>query len=173
MSVYLHNVGKERGRSQRPKKRKRLYEVDDIQISFDAKNQNDNVVSSQPITTTASNYWNSDVAKKLFNPLPNESVTDCLIRRDHLLYSACTNDDALLRILDDFYLQGSQFEALTSDAKQFLRQKCMYLKKAYEIAVQKMNSITWGKCCSLAILELADMGIEVFKNFQTIQRWNR
>ena len=173
LSFYLHNVEKERDRSLRPNKRKRFHEVDDIQISFDAKKQNDIAVCSKPITPTASNYWNSDEAKKLFNPSPNESVTDCLIRRDHLLYSACTNDDALLRILDDFYLQGSQFEGLTSDAKQFLRQKCMYLKKAYEIAVEKMNSITWGKCCSLAILELADMGIEVFKNFQTIQTWNR
>ena len=72
MSLYLYNGGKERGRSLRPKKRKRLDEVDDIQISIDTKHQIDNVVSYQPIATTAFNYWNSDEGNRLFNPLTIE-----------------------------------------------------------------------------------------------------
>ena len=44
-------------------------------------------------------YWTSAEARLLFNPIPGESVIDCLDRRMQLLLDATTNDVVLLPIL--------------------------------------------------------------------------
>ena len=53
----------------------------------------------------AVSYWDSTEASLLFNPRPNESVVECLIRRENILKHASTNNDLLQQIIifdDDF-----------------------------------------------------------------------
>ena len=113
------------------------------------------------------NYWNSTSAKLLFNPLPNETVSECLVHRENIIFKASTNDYHLLQITD-----CEKFEDISYSACQSLRQKFIYLCKAYEIAIQQMNKTNWNECCILAIKELEDLGICFTKNNRTIHRCN-
>ena len=67
---------------------------------------------------------------------------------------------------------------LTTKQKEKLRIQCLYLKQAYEIAIQKMNGNTWSECCNMAIEEIETIQITKVgneKNFwkveYNIQKW--
>ena len=51
------------------------------------------------------------------------------------------------------------FDDLTGKQVTNLRLDCLFLKKAYEIALQRMNEYTWTQCIFMAIKELEDCGI--------------
>ena len=53
-----------------------------------------------------------------------------------------------------------------------MRQQCLYLRKSYEISVQRMNTSMWEDCIKLAIDELADCGIFGINNYRTVQLIN-
>jgi hypothetical protein len=40
---------------------------------------------------------------------------------------------------------------LTAKQERHIVTQCLYLRKAYEIAVQCMNAWTWKECCAEAI----------------------
>ena len=48
----------------------------------------------------------------------------------------------------------------------------MYLRKAYGIALQRMNQNTWIQCINVALSELNDNGYETITNSKTIRTWN-
>ena len=160
--LFLENIKKEQERSERPKKRKK---IDDIQLSLDIKNQLKNATNNVSIGIS---YWDSLNAKNLFNPLATETVLKCLMRRDRQLLSSTTDDKDLFDQTHD----NSELGSLTVKARKIIRLKCMYLRKAYEIAIQHMNQKTWGECCTLAVAELKDVGIDYITQGRTIQNWN-
>ena len=43
---------------------------------------------------------------------------------------------------------------LSSKRKENKRNRCLYLRKSYESAIQHMNKLTWKEYCKLAIDEL-------------------
>ena len=43
------------------------------------------------------------------------------------------------------------FDDLTTKQKEKLRMQCLYLKNAYELAVQYMYDLKWKDICDLAI----------------------
>ena len=162
---YLDRLKKEKERASRPKKRKLL---DDIQISLDCNNQilNNRNNKEQSIGNI---FFDSPEAKKLFHPRSKEeSVLKCLQRRERALFEATMDDIVLLHLIKD----SNVIEEITVSAREIIRYKCLYLRKAYEIAVQKMNTITWGECCSQAVNELCNIGISFITYGRTIQRWN-
>ena len=49
-----------------------------------------------------------------------------------------------------------------------MRYKCLYLRKAYELAIQFMSAKTWIGCIDMAISEISDIGIQYIKNGKTL-----
>ena len=78
-------------------------------------------------------YWESTEAKKLFNPNDGETVLECIARRDILLWRASVDDEALVSITNVI----SSTDELTVRQADDIRKKYMYLRKAYEYAIQK------------------------------------
>jgi hypothetical protein len=57
---------------------------------------------------------------------------------------------------------------------QKLVQKCLYLRRAYQAALQYMDTGTsWSICCQMAIDEIANLEITTYSGFQTIQVFNQ
>jgi hypothetical protein len=61
---------------------------------------------------------------------------------------------------------------LTAKQERRIVTQCLYLWKAYEIAVQCMNAWTWKECCAEAIKSLCDCVINYVGNEVTIRRWH-
>ena len=61
---------------------------------------------------------------------------------------------------------------MTSHQKHIIRTRCLYLLKAYELALQRMNRLTWSGCISLAVSQLKDNGIEYLKSERVIRDLN-
>lgn len=53
-----------------------------------------------------------------------------------------------------------------------LRHQCLYLRQAYEVALQFMNKKTWKECCMRAIEELASVGVTAIINDKALRRWH-
>ena len=70
-------------------------------------------------------FWESTEARMLFCPLPDEGVQECLARRVSIMMEATTDDEVLLQIID-----ADSMEDITPKARQNLRYKCIYIKKA-------------------------------------------
>ena len=83
-------------------------------------------------------YWKSPEAIKLFNPGKNETVMECLARRDTLLWRASVDDDILCTLIDEL----TNPEELTVKQASNIRKQCMYLRKAYECAIVNMNRVS-------------------------------
>lgn len=79
-------------------------------------------------------------------------MVDFLIYRDALLLVATMDGGVLLFMFKDV----ESIEALTINTRQVLRNKCMYLTKAYEVALQNMKERTWSESCAMEIEELQD-----------------
>jgi hypothetical protein len=64
-------------------------------------------------------------------------------------------------------------EELPDYLKQRLIQKCLYLRRAYQVALRSMDKGTnWSVCCQMAIDEIADLEITTYSGFQTILQFN-
>ena len=76
----------------------------------------------------------------------------------------------LLSLIDD---DNIDIDDLSNDQRQNICYQCIYLRKAYETALQFMNSLSWTKCIDTAILELSHQGIFHFKNEKSIRILNK
>ena len=81
---------------------------------------------------------------------------------------AVDDDEVLGTLVSDM---DNIFE-LTNNKRTALRNMCLYLKKAYKIALQHMNSKTWKECCHMCVVELDDAGIHFIKNEKSVRRWH-
>ena len=54
-----------------------------------------------------------------------------------------------------------------------LRQKSLYLSRAYEVALDKMPFVTWNDCCQQAIEDLSIFGFALATSSRTIATWNQ
>ena len=97
-----------------------------------------------------------------------ESCSECLVRRVDLLLNAAMDDDVLLALLPEV----KDLSEPSDKQKENIRLQCMYLRTAYTIALQYMNTITWKECCRRAIIEVDEYGIQYICNEKTIRCWN-
>ena len=93
--------------------------------------------------------FNSPEASILFAPKMDEIVTECFVRRIELLGEG-TSDDHELNIL----CAESESSNITNKGMTHLRVQFMYLRKAYELAIQFMNESTWKRYCEMCIQHL-------------------
>jgi hypothetical protein len=103
----------------------------------------------------STSYWESSQARNLFQPQPKETVEDCLKCRCKILKAAYSDWSKLVDILDG----GVELlEKLTDDLKQLLVQKCLYLCRAYQAALQSMdNGTNRSASCQMVIDEIANL----------------
>ena len=101
-------------------------------------------------------------------PNINETVNETLCRIIEILQVARFDDSSLLALIDD----NIDIEDLSNFQRQNLRYQCTYLCKAYEIALQYMNTFSWTKCIQMALAEISDSGVFHIKNEKTIRQLN-
>jgi hypothetical protein len=107
-------------------------------------------------------YWDSGEAIKLFNPILGKSVKQCLCDRVVLLQNIIEDADKVETIIEDW--NDDSATQLTAKQERRIVTRCLYLRKAYEIAVQFMNLWTWKECCAVAIKSLRDCGMNYVRN---------
>ena len=83
-------------------------------------------------------YFKSPEAFILFAPKTNENVTECLVRRIEMLGEG-TSDDNVLNML----CAQDEVNNISNKGMTHLRMQFMYLRKAYEVALQYMNGNAW------------------------------
>ena len=62
---------------------------------------------------------------------------------------------------------------MTNKCMTHLRMQFMYLRKAYELAIQFMNQKTWKQCCEICIEYLEDNGTRYCSSTWTLMKWNK
>ena len=116
-------------------------------MEFDIMNQNSEArdeimrrqIENKETHNFLNNYFNSPDANALFNPTGKESCSECLVRRTNLLLNATMDDDVMLALLPEI----EDLSHASDKQKENIRLQCMYLRQAYLIALQNMNTITW------------------------------
>ena len=76
---------------------------------------------------------------------------------------AAFDDDELIGIIDEI----NSIDELSSSQRQQIRFDCLYLRKAYKVAVQNMNQITWKEYIIISIEEMKDAGFNHIKMKKT------
>ena len=105
-------------------------------------------------------YWDSNLAQQPFILLKDESVTEFLAQRADV-----DDDDVLVCLVWD--IDNHRI----SNKRKLICNKCLYLRKVYELALQHLNTLSWKDCCRVCVIELADARIHFIKNEKNIWRW--
>ena len=170
LKLYLDSLSRINSLCPNPKKRK-LDEIDMMDNYHQLKESTIEIAklhSSRKVEDQYCSYWSSPEAMALFRPKNGESVTRCLVRRHDLLLRAMINDEVLSSICD----MPDQSYNLSSKQREYIRIQAIYLAKSYELALQKMNEVTWTESINAAIEEVNDMGISNISTDRTIREWN-
>ncbi len=91
-------------------------------------------------------YWDSGKAIKLFNLTLGKLVKQCICDRDKLLQNIIEDADKVETIIEDW--NNDCTTQLTARQERCIVTQCLYIRKAYKIAVQCMNPWTWKECCT-------------------------
>jgi hypothetical protein len=118
-------------------------------------------------------YWDSGEVINLFNPTPGKLVKQCLCDREKLLQDIIKDTNKVETIIKDWDTDTTTTQ-LTATQEHHIVTQCLYLQKAYNFAVQCMNTWTWMECCAEAIKLLRDCGISYLHHEPTITkgRWH-
>ena len=171
LTTFLNELEVQKERQQRSKRKERVDPVD-VSIKLARAGNKTEKFKRQKVTNIVApqraNYFESPEAILLFNPMPGETVLECLSRRIELLKTASFDDSCLEQIVASI----NSLSDLTIKQREILRMQCLCLKQAYESAIQFMNNKTWHDCCQLAVEEVANIGIFSVKDKRTICNWN-
>ncbi|KAG7339011.1 hypothetical protein IV203_030424 [Nitzschia inconspicua] len=114
-------------------------------------------------------YWDSPEAYKLFKP--RQCGSNCL--------SAVERRIKLLQRAQQFegwrdLVHGRDPDNVCSNYdKLVIRQKSMFILKAYQIAILEMNRKTWLECCEIAVHEINLLGVTLTTRGDNLSRWHR
>ncbi|KAG7350599.1 hypothetical protein IV203_009959 [Nitzschia inconspicua] len=114
-------------------------------------------------------YWDSPEAYKLFRPRQCDS--NCL--------SAVERRIKLLQRAQQFegwrdLVHGRDPDNVCSNYdKLVIRQKSMFILKAYQIATLEMNRKTWLERCEIAVHEINLLGVTLTTRGDILSRWHR
>ena len=175
-SVFVENYCNRILRNQTlQRNKKRTIKIDD-EVDVILENSECEMISSALIKEDTArlplsknvDHFTSPEAKLLFNPKKDETVIDCLARQISMLTYATKNDDILVQLT-----KCDNPLIITTKGRQYLRMQFIYLRKAYELLLQYMNSKTWAECYQLCIDNLEDNGINYLRSKVTLTKWNR
>ncbi|KAG7349743.1 hypothetical protein IV203_012340 [Nitzschia inconspicua] len=111
-------------------------------------------------------FWDSPEAYKLFRPRPSDS--NCLSgveRRIKLLQRAQQYEG-----WRDLVHGRDPDNVCTNYDKLVIRQKSMFILKAYQI---EMNRKTWLDCCEIAVHEIKLLGVTLTTHGDNLSWWHR
>ena len=114
-------------------------------------------------------YWDSTEAAKLFGFNKGEDMYNKLGERVTLLKGAIQKPDGYKTILHHCN------KALDADQVFKIRNKCVFLIQAYQIALEMLgtNNTRWKKdCCQEAVNQINDIGFDTSINANTLMNWN-
>ncbi|KAG7347145.1 hypothetical protein IV203_006214 [Nitzschia inconspicua] len=120
-------------------------------------------------SVSTSTYWDSPEAYKLFKPRQCDS--NCL--------SAVERRIKLLQRAQQFegwrdLVHGRDPDNVCSNYdKLVIRQKSMFISKAYQIAILEMNRKAWLECCEIAVHEINLLGVTLTTRGDNLSRWHR
>jgi hypothetical protein len=127
-------------------------------------------VQSKRQKVLAESYWDSDEARKLFEPREGDSsCRETLERRVHQLRAVQQGCDGWRHAV----VGRDPDNICTETDKVIIRQKALLLCLAYQIALDSMNKKTWLDCCKAACLTLNPLGISQTKRGDNVQLYNR
>ena len=121
----------------------RKVNLDEIDIFINNKQSELEAVSMLSLNiptpaTTDYSYWKSTEAYKLFEPKEDEEVLHCLSRRIGILNFSFYDDETLLKLVSNV----KDINDISTSQRNYLRHQCLYLRKSYKTAVQRMNTST-------------------------------
>ena len=116
-------------------------------------------------------YWEQTEARKLFCPRDDDNtVRETLMRRIDQLRVVNSSNEGWRKVIighdcDNDCSMNDIFE---------IRQRYLFLRQAYVIALETMTSGTpWRECCSEACERLNAMGITLATNPRVVEQYNR
>ena len=111
-------------------------------------------------------FWEQGEAKRLFHPLTSDLDCQATLRRRIKLLQKGQETNGGWQCL----VHGRDPDDIcTENEKLVLHHKGLLLCRVYQIALEKMNTVTWRYCCNQACCELNAIGIKVATNGQTIE----
>ncbi len=118
-------------------------------------------------------FWDSPEAAKLFGFSYNngDDVYGRLKDRIYLLSEVQRSEDGYKQFVIDI-----EKKPLSTKLIFLFRKKCMYLRTAYIIALEKLgyNKHTWVKtCCKEAVEMLAYLGLDLTLDPKRVSEWNQ
>ena len=132
-------------------------------------------VNGNGINNRKNIYWQSPEAKKLcgFDAYPNVDVVAGLEERIELLQKVNTSENGYQLVLPIGAEIGHNY--VSNHNKFTIRQKLLFLLKAYQIALDEMKvGVRWlDHICHKAVVELNNYGIKTATHRAVVARWNR
>ena len=118
-------------------------------------------------------YWHSPEARKLFAPTGQETVLEAIDNQINALKKANDTHLSYLDIIDVPAGETLDEDSLTSYQVWAIQQRCIVLCLALKIAKEKMNGLTWQKCCEEAIDYGSALGLKLTSKARTVMEWYR
>ena len=154
----------------------------------ESPNKRQRVNAAAACNPTACSYWpESPEAYQLFKPRREfvsventsnvdvtasmayvESPQEAIQRRIILLQSVHESSESWRGVV-----KGGDTENYCTKTEIFeIRQRSMFLCLAYQLALAKMNTWTWHKCCKEACITLNRLGLNQATFYKTVAEWN-
>ena len=136
-----------------------------------ASKTKNNQANSMQLAFSVSIYWESREAANLFgfNYDEEEDVYQGLKDRIHMLGIVVKKPNGYKNAVEKSDEFMSDYSIFT------IRNKCIFLRAAYEIAIQDMgkDNNTWiCHCCKVAVKQVNLIGIDTTINANTLSHWN-
>mmetsp|Transcript_27620 Transcript_27620/g.59008 ORF Transcript_27620/g.59008 Transcript_27620/m.59008 type:complete len:743 (+) Transcript_27620:485-2713(+) len=138
---------------------------------------NNNTPSPEEDDNTKNIYWQSSEARKLFGFFGDGDedinvVVEGLHERINLLKKVQEDDDGYQLVIP---MTEDSSLGLSSHNKFTIRNKSLFLLKAYQIALEKMRvGVRWIEdCCKQAVTFINSLGIKTTVSGKTVGDWHR
>ena len=131
-------------------------------------------ITSVPLSSTSTSYWQSSEAKKLFHPKGNEvSALDAVNNQIELLLKASDSPNGIFDVIDSGGRTTEEIIEEISDYQRWvLQQKICFITLALTVAKNKMEVVkNWDMCCEEALQQGNMIGLRSTKNSRTIRNW--
>ena len=114
------------------------------------------------------NYWLSEEARNHFAPGSRGSLLEVIAYRMETLSTVISKSDGWRLIVEN---RDSTNMASEHDI-WLLRQKAVFLRRLYQIAVEEHPTRTWMDCCQEAVSDCNDIGLAATISWKVLSRWH-
>jgi len=123
---------------------------------------------AQPLHPLIS-YWTSLEAKYLFKPIEEETTLKAINNQIMILEKASESENGYFEAVA--YVTTINWEDIPTYQVFQIRQSCLYLALALNLAKERMNGWTWKMCCEREINMHSFCGMKATSYALTIMEW--